>query len=54
MKDTKGDIITIYFNKSYQPYCAYRVGYSCPIVPEKNKLPIKIRAGIMYQDIYYH
>jgi uncharacterized protein (DUF1684 family) len=51
----KGNTIVLDFNKSYQPYCAYNAyDYNCPIVPEENKLPIEIRAGVMYKDIYHH
>ncbi|MBB4807895.1 uncharacterized protein (DUF1684 family) [Chryseobacterium defluvii] len=51
----KGNTIILDFNKSYQPYCAYNAyDYSCPIVPEENKLPVEIRAGVMYEDIYHH
>lgn len=50
-----GNTIVLDFNKSYQPYCAYNAyDYNCPIVPEENKLPIEIRAGVMYEDIYHH
>lgn len=55
LKTPKGNTIILDFNKSYQPYCAYNAyDYNCPIVPEENKLPIEIRAGVMYQDIYHH
>lgn len=51
----KGSTIVLDFNKSYQPYCAYNAyDYNCPIVPKENKLPIEIRAGVMYEDIYHH
>jgi uncharacterized protein len=51
----KGNTILLDFNKSYQPYCAYNAyDYNCPIVPEENKLPVEIRAGVMYEDIYHH
>lgn len=51
----KGNTITLDFNQSYQPFCAYNAyDYNCPIVPEENKLPVEIRAGVMYQDIYHH
>lgn len=50
----KGNKITLDFNKSYQPFCAYNAyDYSCPIVPEENTLPIKIEAGVMYEDIFH-
>ena len=38
--------ITIDFNKSYNPYCAYNKKYSCPIVPAENNLNVKIEAGV--------
>lgn len=51
----KGNTIVLDFNKSYQPFCAYNAyDYNCPIVPEENKLPVEIRAGVMYEDIYHH
>lgn len=34
------------FNKLYNPYCAYSDNYSCPVVPERNHLPIAIEAGV--------
>ena len=47
----KSDIIdnkvTIDFNKAYNPYCAYSEGYSCPIPPSENHLPVKVEAGEM-------
>lgn len=51
----KGNKIVLDFNQSYQPFCAYNAyDYNCPIVPEENKLPVEIRAGVMYEDIYHH
>jgi uncharacterized protein (DUF1684 family) len=35
------------FNKCYNPYCSYGSAYSCPIPPEVNHLPLKVRAGEM-------
>lgn len=55
LKIPKGNTIVVDFNQSYQPYCAYNAyDYNCPVVPEENKLPVEIRAGVMYQDIYHH
>lgn len=55
LKIPAGDSIILDFNQSYHPYCAYNAyDYNCPIVPEENKLPVEIRAGVMYQDIYHH
>lgn len=55
LKIPTGNEIVLDFNQSYQPYCAYNAfDYNCPIVPEENKLPIKIEAGVMYEDVYHH
>ncbi|MDH6252603.1 uncharacterized protein (DUF1684 family) [Chryseobacterium sp. H1D6B] len=55
LKIPKGNTIILDFNQSYQPYCAYNAyDYNCPIVPQENKLPVEIRAGVMYEDIYHH
>ncbi|WP_312994110.1 DUF1684 domain-containing protein [Chryseobacterium flavum] len=55
LKIPEGNTIILDFNKSYQPYCAYNAyDYNCPIVPQENKLPVEIRAGVMYEDIYHH
>ena len=49
-----GNEIVIDFNQSSQPYCAYNAyDYSCPIVPEENFLPLRIEAGVMYDDVYH-
>lgn len=37
--------ITLDFNKSYNPYCAYTEKYSCPLPPSENLLTIPIKAG---------
>ena len=42
-----GELVLLDFNQSYNPYCAYRDGYSCPIPPEENHLQIKVNAGIL-------
>ncbi|WP_223606884.1 DUF1684 domain-containing protein [Chryseobacterium sp. OSA05B] len=55
LKIPKGNTIVLDFNQSYQPYCAYNAyDYNCPVVPEENRLPVEIKAGVMYQDIYHH
>lgn len=41
----KAKKIILDFNTAYNPYCAYNTGYSCPIPPRANHLPIKIEAG---------
>lgn len=38
--------ITLNFNNTYNPYCAYNDKYSCPLTPRKNHLDIEIKAGI--------
>jgi len=40
----KGSIV-IDFNKCYNPYCAYKEGYACPIPPKENDLKISIPVG---------
>ncbi len=42
----EGDIITIDFNRAYNPYCAYNKKYSCPIVPSVNHMDTKVLAGV--------
>lgn len=55
LKIPERNTIVLDFNQSYQPFCAYNAyDYSCPIVPEENKLPVEIRAGVMYNDTYHH
>jgi len=38
--------VTIDFNSTYHPYCAYSHKYSCPVSPDCNALPIKLEAGV--------
>ena len=55
LKIPAGNEIILDFNQSYQPYCAYNAfDYNCPIVPVENKLPIRIEAGVKYEDVYHH
>ena len=42
------DKITIDFNNSYNPLCAYNELYSCPIVPKENFLDVSINVGVKY------
>ena len=54
LKIPKADVIILDFNKSYHPLCAYNAyDYSCPIVPRENFLPVRIEAGVMYEDVYH-
>jgi uncharacterized protein (DUF1684 family) len=43
----KGGYLILDFNKAYNPYCAFGEGFSCPIPPIENKLPVEVRAGEM-------
>ena len=45
MSDIKEGQLVLDFNKTYNPYCAYSDGYSCPIPPIENHLDIAIEAG---------
>jgi uncharacterized protein (DUF1684 family) len=45
MGEIRNNHLVIDFNKAYNPYCAYTIGYSCPIPPKENHLKIAIRAG---------
>ena len=44
-KNLENDVLIVDFNYSYFPYCAYSKGYSCPIPPQENFLPLRIEAG---------
>jgi len=39
------DKVMLDFNYAYNPYCEYNNGFTCPITPFENKLPIRIEAG---------
>ncbi|NQX82764.1 MAG: DUF1684 domain-containing protein [Flavobacteriaceae bacterium] len=41
-----GDTIVIDFNKAYNPFCAYRDKYSCPVPPTENDIKLRVNAGI--------
>lgn len=41
----KSDNIELDFNLAYNPYCAYVSGYTCPLPPKENLLPVSIAAG---------
>lgn len=43
--DIKNNTIIIDFNKCYNPYCAYKPIYYCPIPPKENILKLPILAG---------
>lgn len=46
-RDITNNKLLIDFNKSYNPYCAFKKGYNCPIPPQENALEVEIRAGEM-------
>lgn len=53
-RDFTGDSVIIDFNKSYNPWCVYGDGFSCPVPPGENALPVAVRAGEkMYRGKYY-
>ena len=45
--DIHDNIISVDFNKAYNPYCAYSNGFHCPIPPKENHLNVEIKAGEM-------
>jgi uncharacterized protein len=45
VRDIADNKVLLDFNKSYNPYCAYSDGYSCPIPPAENSLRTEIKAG---------
>jgi len=45
LKENTSGTYDLDFNRAYNPYCAYGKGYSCPIPPAENTIPIRIEAG---------
>jgi uncharacterized protein (DUF1684 family) len=45
MSDIVQGTLKIDFNKAYNPYCAFKGGYACPIPPKENDLNVLIEAG---------
>ncbi|MEP1035372.1 DUF1684 domain-containing protein [Ekhidna sp.] len=41
----KSDLLTLDFNKAYNPYCAYFDDFTCPLPPIENLLEVSIEAG---------
>ena len=39
------NVLTLDFNKAYNPWCAYSDGYNCPIPPAENHLELAVEAG---------
>jgi uncharacterized protein len=42
--------LVVDFNYAYNPYCAYGEGWSCPIPPAENVVPVRIEAGELAFD----
>lgn len=45
MGDIQNGQVTLDFNKAYNPYCAFKEGYPCPIPPKTNVLSVAVEAG---------
>lgn len=46
VQDGDGDaLVSLDFNLAYHPYCAYGDGWTCPLPPRENVLPVAVRAG---------
>lgn len=43
--DIQNGRVTLDFNKAYNPYCAFKEGYPCPIPPKTNLLTVPVEAG---------
>jgi uncharacterized protein (DUF1684 family) len=43
--DIQNGQVILDFNRSYNPYCAFKEGYPCPIPPKNNVLSVSIEAG---------
>jgi uncharacterized protein (DUF1684 family) len=41
----EGGRFLVDFNLSYNPYCAFNDGWSCPLTPAENRLNVPIRPG---------
>lgn len=54
ISDIEEGEIEIDFNKSYNPYCAYSDGYSCPIPPTPNHLTVAVAAGERLSEHFKH
>jgi len=42
-----GGVVSLDFNRAYNPDCAYGIAGQCPITPPENTVPFAIRAGEM-------
>lgn len=43
--DIQNGRVTLDFNKAYNPYCAFKEGYPCPIPPKNNRMTVPVEAG---------
>lgn len=43
--DIQNGHVVLDFNRAYNPYCAFKEGYPCPIPPKNNVLSVPIEAG---------
>lgn len=46
----EADTLVLDFNFAYNPWCAYSDGWSCPLPPERNELPVRVEAGEKVYD----
>ncbi len=42
-----GGVVSLDFNRAYNPDCAYGISAQCPITPQENTMPFAIKAGEM-------
>ncbi|MGZ6163903.1 MAG: DUF1684 domain-containing protein [Myxococcaceae bacterium] len=42
-----GGVVSLDFNRAYNPDCAYGISAQCPIAPQENTVPFAVRAGEM-------
>ena len=40
--------VVLDFNRAYSPPCAFTAHATCPMPPDRNKLPVPIEAGEMF------
>ncbi len=45
LKENTSGFYDLDFNRAFNPWCAYGKGFSCPVPPSENTLPVSIRAG---------
>lgn len=45
LKENTSGYYDLDFNRAYNPFCAYGEGFSCPVAPAENTLPVSILAG---------